>query len=338
MWRWLWLALVLTAQVVSARPTTFAWDNDPNWPPGTTVELCSNGVCASGLTGNQHTLDVPIQPGERFDVQIRAYAPGYQCGDPPVLCEYSEWTTLVQTWPPVPIDLLATWAISEKENIMREGYETFTGISQSSGSTSLTIPVNTTFAVVVIMGFASANQVSSVSIGGVSVTQSISGNRDDHIYWAGSLASPGTGTQTLAWNYTGGSGTCSAVVVYLSGVESIRDSDSVNELSGYTELNRVLDSGTSDDVLIFVSGFSSETSVIPPSRNQTRIERFNHTAPGEVMDYGYKSPSSPTTTVYAESGWGTLIGITLAPATGSTSRLRNPLSGPLYGALRGSVQ
>ena len=112
MWRWLWLALVLTAQVVSARPTTFAWDNGANWPTGTTVELCSNGVCASGITGNQHTLDVPIQPGERFDARVRAYAPGYQCGDPPALCEYSAWATLAQTWPAVPVGL---WAIKEAE-------------------------------------------------------------------------------------------------------------------------------------------------------------------------------------------------------------------------------
>ncbi len=110
-WRWLLLLLALAAQSVGARITTFAWDNGANWPAGTTVELCSNSVCAEGITGTQHTLDVPIQPGEQFDAKVRAVAPtGYQCGDPPVPCPYSEWATLAQTWP---AELLGGWARKE---------------------------------------------------------------------------------------------------------------------------------------------------------------------------------------------------------------------------------
>lgn len=111
MQRWLLAIIALIATVASAeRITTFAWDNGADWPVGTTVELCSNGICASGLTGTKHTLDVPIQPGETINAQVRAVAPSdYQCGNPPVPCPYSGWATLTQTWPAVPINAWANY-------------------------------------------------------------------------------------------------------------------------------------------------------------------------------------------------------------------------------------
>jgi hypothetical protein len=104
MTRWLLAIFALAATVASAgRVTTFAWDSRPDWPAGTTVELCANGVCTTGLTGNQHTLDVPVIPGEVIYAKARSIPPsGYQCGDPIGHCPPSVWAILQQTWPNIP--------------------------------------------------------------------------------------------------------------------------------------------------------------------------------------------------------------------------------------------
>lgn len=104
------LSLFLAGNVSAGRLTTFGWDWDQAWPVGTTIELCGNGgVCASGLTGTQHTLDLPVVQGQVISGQARAIPPaGYLCGDPPVLCQPSEWGTVDRTWPAFPSGFEAT--------------------------------------------------------------------------------------------------------------------------------------------------------------------------------------------------------------------------------------
>jgi regulation of enolase protein 1 (concanavalin A-like superfamily) len=107
--------LVIASSANAGRLTTFAWEPGANWPEGTTVELCGNGdVCATGITATQHTLDLPVNPGEVIHGQARAYKQGYQCdadGDPEtpdVLCEYSDWATVEATWPTLPVNFYVT--------------------------------------------------------------------------------------------------------------------------------------------------------------------------------------------------------------------------------------
>lgn len=104
------LSLFLAGNVSAGRLTTFAWDWDASWPVGTTIELCGNGgVCASGLTGTQHTLDLPVVQGQVISGRARAIPPaGYLCGDPPALCGPSEWGTVDRTWPIAPSGFTAT--------------------------------------------------------------------------------------------------------------------------------------------------------------------------------------------------------------------------------------
>ena len=106
-----WLSgLIFALATVAAsaeRLTTFAWDAGTDWPTGTTVELCGNGgVCQTGITDTSATLNLPVNPGDVIQGQARAVAPaGYQCGNPPAPCPYSEWATVAQTWPADPVEL-----------------------------------------------------------------------------------------------------------------------------------------------------------------------------------------------------------------------------------------
>jgi hypothetical protein len=85
----LFLAL-LAAPAAAERWTGFAWDRGEDWPVGTSVELCANGLCATGLTGTEHSLSVPVDPGERIEAQARAVAPDGR---------KSEWAQIAMTWP-----------------------------------------------------------------------------------------------------------------------------------------------------------------------------------------------------------------------------------------------
>lgn len=99
-------ALGLASQSATAIPLTFAWNAWQDWPSGTTIELEANGVTADGITATQHTIDVPVQPGEVISARARAIPPtGYQCGDPLGSCESSDWATLAQTLPAVPTNV-----------------------------------------------------------------------------------------------------------------------------------------------------------------------------------------------------------------------------------------
>ena len=118
-----------------ARQITFSWNHVDDWPIGTTVELESNGVSANGITGNQHTLDVPVNPGEVIKARARAIPPdGYQCGNPPSDCQPSDWTSVERTLPDVPRNVYSL--ISRVEN-MAAIVQSATGLAE--GATSFTV-------------------------------------------------------------------------------------------------------------------------------------------------------------------------------------------------------
>lgn len=90
--------LALATAAGASRLTTFEWGAAPGWPAGTTVELCGNDVCETGITTTQHTLDVPVEPGGVIQGRARAHS-GEQS---------SSWVELAQTWPASPIGIRAT--------------------------------------------------------------------------------------------------------------------------------------------------------------------------------------------------------------------------------------
>ena len=109
MHRLAWLLALLAGPALADRPTTFAWDANPTWPAGTTVELCGNrDTCATGLTGTQHTLMLPIVPGDVIQGKARAHAPTSWTCTPQPTCMTSDWATVEATWPAPPQNMSAT--------------------------------------------------------------------------------------------------------------------------------------------------------------------------------------------------------------------------------------
>lgn len=89
--------LLLSLLPVLADALTLQWDNDPNWPVGTTIEACVNADCISGITGNQRAFDA--SPGAVIDAMARAVAPDGRM---------SPWASLAKTLPAAPIGVSAT--------------------------------------------------------------------------------------------------------------------------------------------------------------------------------------------------------------------------------------
>ena len=168
----LFAGLVLVS-VAEARITTIAWDPDPAWPAGTTIELEANGATATDITGTQYTIDIPVQSGETINARARAIPPeGYQCGDPLVLCGPSNWETLTQTLPETPAGL---WAIRHVGGdimaIARRGSTSYSVEWQDTSSAVITNEPTVQVGDIILIGV-SAYSKEGIHVGG---TVSISG-------------------------------------------------------------------------------------------------------------------------------------------------------------------
>lgn len=282
MMRWPWLLLALVVSSANAgRPMTFAWDNDPNWPPGTTVELCGNGdVCLTGLTGTQATLDLPADPGETIQVRARAVAPaGHQCGDPPVPCPHSGWATFEKTVSAVPVGIWARKFI-EVAPMAVERTGTYTIIHTAraqTGSQSVTIPADTNLLVVAISAWkGSANwyPASPVTWDGSNLSKIVAtdGQSSFQQGWAGRLANPTTGAKTLAWDFgTSYNEGAHIVVVAYKGVDT---SDPIVSSASVTTNNTDVTSGLSagaSDMMVGVASIYSGSSPSGADNGQTQI-------------------------------------------------------------------
>lgn len=352
MTRWLWLTLALVVSAAGAdRLTTFAWDAGLNWPVGTTVELCSNGVCASGITSVQHTLNVPIQPGDAIQARARAVTPaGYQCGDPPIPCPYSDWATLSQTWPATPI---GGWARYQQVQNMAISYLGYATVLDADGtmSQSVTVPANTNYAVIFVGGWSgTAITVSSMSLDGVAATNlytraNTDNYQDSYVYGVATSA----GSKTFAASLSGSFGDGGiAIIVFLSGVDTA--SPLVTSGYGYSEAT---DPGVQDKTitsvptanggigLVFGTGVGSTFNF--DVQSQTSIFEASSNYNSDYYGAGYKYTTGATTTFGSSQANGTysaIVVVTLNPSTGgaATALPRRAFDGPFVGAFRGSVR
>jgi hypothetical protein len=202
--------LTLCASVADARNVTFAWNSNPTWQVGTTVELEANGTSANGITASQHTLDVPVQPGEVINARVRAIPPsGYECGDPLALCQPSPWATLVQTVPPVPTGVWARYELQGGLVMARPVLDT-SNISVSTATTAArtfahTVPSGTNLLVVVLQGWVTGESApphgdspSNITWNGTALTRiALSGGwgKEQHGIWY--LVSPAATTANI---------------------------------------------------------------------------------------------------------------------------------------------
>lgn len=331
--RWLWLLLALVASVASGqRLTTFAWDAGTDWPHGTTVELCGNGdVCRTVITGTQATLDLPVQPGEAIHGRARAVAPsGYQCGNPPAPCPYSDWATVTQTWP---LQAIGGWARHERrEQPMAIEYLGYVVVDNTGDiSQAITVPSNTNYALIFRGGWtATAQSVTSITLDGTAATQirtvAVSDDYQDFYLYGVPVSS---GSKTLVHNLSGTFSEGGKVtVVFFSGVDTANPSIDSN-YSQYGDAYLGTDAPTwalssvADGIgAVFISAYNNGTSLTLTSQSQTSI--FNNiTYNSNIYGLGYKTTSSSSTTfgcsVTANQRYWSAVAVTLRPSSISAS-------------------
>lgn len=320
-----------------SRPVTFAWDSNPTWPAGTTVELEANGASANGITASQHTLDIPVQPGEVINARARAIPPsGYQCGNPLAPCPPSPWSeSLAQTVPQNPSGLWATKELTGNTQ-MAIAYISSQVITASSGSInqSVTVPAGANYAVIYYGGWNwTARTVSAMSLGGTSASNlytraTADEFQDGYIYGVATSAGSKTFILTMSDSVTEGG---VAMLVFLSGVDTSNPfvSSAYQEVT-FTQVSTMSGSITSvaDGIaLSFATGYfrSAGDALTPTAQSQTTAVSsalYN----SDLYAAGYKATTGTSTTVGMDhSGSGDSLtywsfhAVTLRPASGSTT-------------------
>jgi hypothetical protein len=341
--RFVLACLILVTMTASAeRLTTFGWDIDPSWLPGTTIELCGTGeICQSGITGTQGTLLLPVSQGEVINGRARAIPPdGYQCGFPPTDCPPSDWVMVTQTWPSAPI---GRWAWKEGLEPMAISYLGYTAIEDSDGtfSQTVTVPANTSHALLFIGGWsASGNGVSSISLGGTAATSLIErGLFDSYQDMFAYIVATSAGSLTFSASMTrafeeGGV----AVIVYLGGVDTttpLVDSD-FHETDSIVlnPVTRTLDTVADGIGVVFATIYHDpgKTNFSVTDQSQTQIVKAG---PFNSDDYGaaYKLTPSTGTADFgiSDSGPGYYhagLYVTLRPSSGAAA-VSSPPNNPI---------
>lgn len=313
---WFGLMFVFSA---NARITTIAWDSDLAWPAGTTIELEANGTTASGITGNQHTLDVPVQPGETINVRARTIPPaGYQCGEPLGPCPPSEWETLTQTLPKEPAGL---WAIRRAGGdimaIARRGSTNYSVEWQNTSSAVITKESTVQVGDIILIGV-SAYSIEGSDVGG---TVSISGftilGGAGTIYatYGGDGASKGTvfyrvvdGTEAASFtiNTNANSGTNpygSAVLIAFSGSSiSIEDSGVTDNASGTSPTAPSVTAAGADTMLLSFFLYSDPATFTAPTGSDGSFANSPQNTNGSAISWDAISASGATGTRTATLG------------------------------------
>lgn len=279
-----------------ARQITFAWNADPAWLAGTTVELESNGVSANDITETQHTLDVPVQPGEVINARVRATPPaGHECclgeissdgGDPPIyscsiplaLCPPSPWSeALVQTIPSNPSGL---WAAKEigggGMTIARRGSTNYSVQWQNSSSAAITKEPTVQVGDIIVVGVSGYSDNGSSIGGNVTITGGFTKLTEvSYGLYGGDGAATGTifykiadGTEGSSFTITSVGGAYpygSAVLIAFSGNGLSVDASNSTASSGASPVAPSISASTTNELLINLFLYSDPASFTPPS-------------------------------------------------------------------------
>lgn len=345
----IWLTTIVLlgcVNVAVARSTGFAWDASPTWPVGTTVELEVNGATANGITGTQHTLDVPVSPGGIIDARARAIPPAdYQCGDPVGTCPPSGWATLVQTMPAAPIGLWATKALQEGGTTMALSLSALTsGSSTSNPATTASISPTAGrkwLAVITVSmsgGYAThVNDSFAISGAGLTWTQlsrvATWGTRRALYVFRGD-GTPSSGALTLTFTPNVGlTEQLKWAIVELDGINTTTPYGTAYTNSGSSTAASVTVSETPDagDFILFVHGQEDNNTDTLNSELDTSLIRIGDSTGARRFGISYDSApdSTPTPGVTWTGGcsWGAIgFVLNVGAGGGATSFMpKNPI-------------
>lgn len=314
----LFAGLVLVS-VAEARITTIAWDPDPAWPPGTTVELEANGETASGITSTQYAFDVPVQPGETINVRARTIPPaGYQCGEPLGTCPPSEWETLTQTLPKEPAGL---WAIRRAGGdimaIARRGSTNYSVEWQNTSSAVITKESTVQVGDIILIGVSAYSNEGSdvggtVSISGFTIlggAGTIYGTYGDDGASKGTVfyrVVDGTEAASFTINTNANSGTNpygSAVLIAFSGSSiSIEDSGVTDNASGTSPTAPSVTAAGANTMLLSFFLYSDPATFTAPTGSDGSFANSPQNTNGSAISWDAISASGATGTRTATLG------------------------------------
>lgn len=364
--RFLLLSLALFAAAAGAnRDTTFAWDAGADWPSGTTVELCANGVCASGITATQHTLSVPVSPGDVIEGKARAHAPdgwgpspenAEACaalGSEPPNCYVSDWATVAQTWPPAPQNLQVESAeIPETEMSIVQTGSTLSfgpgGAASGTVSSTITVPSDAEIVVVGLAGYKTTadfftNGSMTFTKGGIDAAMTPASNLGNHAtnaYYSAMFYQvlPDTGSnKSLKWDW--GSVCTYYPLVSVAFFKGVDTSDPVRSTSGGQDTSVPFTSGTltaqsGDTIVAWVGGFSHIQGDVTGWSNLSTLSQVTGVSNGVKKYYsegawGIGAPAGNTTVGATATDWandGGIVAIALKPASGGITLSPNSMS------------
>lgn len=313
----LFAALVLGfLGIAQARQTTFAWDANPAWPAGTTVELEANGASANGITATQHTIDVPIQPGEVINVRVRSIPPTwYECGYPLTLCQPSPWSeSLVQTIPPNPSGLWATKEIGGVGmTIARRGSTNYSVQWLNSSSAVITKETTVQVGDIIIVGVSAYSNNGDNAGGKVTITGGFT-KLIEVLYGSYGVdgASTGTifykivdGTEGSSFTITSVGGTYpygSAVLIAFSGNSLSVDTSASTASSETSPVAPSISAATTNELLINLFLYSDPASFTPPSGYDGYFVNSPQSSNGSAVSWDAVASSGATGTRTATLG------------------------------------
>ena len=280
------LALAFAASA-DARVTTFAWTRGADWPSGTTVELCVNNSCIPGLEGESYQFDAPISPGHDVNAKARAYAPGYMCGDPLVLCEYSQWAEIAVTFPSNPSNV----SIEKEQKAMAAPtfvaqYATAFNTTTSPKTAMSAVAINTGDVLVGVSAGENESVVTAETEDGTASWVNLQlYNTSDYTYTRASRYIA-TGNENLTVTFTGTGGVFGGNVIRFSGSAGIGASNKAQGSSGSPSVSLTTTQANSAIVAICgdwnaVSGTQTFTNS-GGAGNPTNLTDF----PGNSTQYG----------------------------------------------------
>lgn len=281
----LWLA----ASLGHAAQVGFAWDSQPEYPPGVTYELIANECSLSGITATTATCALAGAPGSPLHAQVRAISPdAEQWSD-------SAWSSIDDVIPGAVV-LYTTPGEQTQLNVIRAGggsvmaaptYQTTTqsnspaDFASANTSTTRTTPSYSPTAGTILVGCAvsentDAKPVSSIS-GGPTWTQQYLDNTDSKasvaLYTATAAGGAITSTVTSGGAYSGKMG---LAVLQFTGSDGIGAKNTAKGTTGFPSVSLTTTQANSAVVMV-VGDWAAITGT-------STFSTVNST-PVEIVDY-----------------------------------------------------